>query len=122
VPSQAASQTLDPCSWTTDGKRPSPRSTHVPHNHQLVLADLGELVVADGIDAHSDHLFAVAHAAHAVAPAAAAVLVDTHDSEIARLRALAVASAAVLRSPAAVRLLRAALTDGTSTSARLLAA
>ena len=86
------------------------------------LADLGELVVADGIDAHSDHLFAVAHAAHTVAPAAAAVLVDTHDSEIARLRALAVASAAVLRSPAAARLLRAALTDGTPTSARPLAA
>ena len=85
------------------------------------LADLGELVVADGIGAHSDHL-SVAHAAHTVAPAAAAVLVDTHDSEIARLRALAVASAAVLRSPAAAKLLRAALTDGIPADARPLAA
>ena len=86
------------------------------------LADLGELVVADGISAHSDHLFAVAHAAHTVAPAAAAVLADTHGSEIARLRALAVASAAVLRNPAAARLLRAALMDGTPTSTLPLAA
>ena len=86
------------------------------------LADLGELVIADGIGAHSDHLFAVAHAAQTVAPAAAAVLVDTKESEIARLRALAVASAAVLRSPAAARLLRAALTDGKPASARPLAA
>ncbi len=86
------------------------------------LAGLGELVVADGVGAHSDHLFAVARAAHTVAPAAAAVLVDPHDSQIARLRALAVASAAVLRSPAAARLLPAALTHGTPASARPLAA
>ncbi|HET6918308.1 MAG TPA: hypothetical protein VFI46_02460 [Jiangellaceae bacterium] len=66
--------------------------------------------------------FAVAHAAHTVAPATAAVLVDTHDSQIARPRALAVASAAVLRSPAAARLLRAAPTHGTPAAARPLAA
>jgi hypothetical protein len=86
------------------------------------LASLGALVAADGIDAHLGHLVAVAHAAQAVVPAAAAVLTDTREPEIARLRALAIASAAVLRDTAAARSLQAALTQRDPASARAIAA
>jgi hypothetical protein len=86
------------------------------------LAGLGEQVVADGICAHSDHVFAVARAARTVTPAATAVLVDPQESEIARSRALAVVAAAVLRGPAAARLSRVVLAGGIPAGARPLAA
>jgi ATP-dependent protease ClpP protease subunit len=75
------------------------------------LADLGELVAADGIVASHGDLILVAGAAQAVSPAAAAVLIDPGQPHVARRRALAVVSAAVLRNAAARRSLRQALVD-----------
>lgn len=73
------------------------------------LADLGARVASDGITAHSGDALVVGDVALAVAPAAATVLADLGQPEVARLRALAVASSAVLRNPAATRSLGSAL-------------
>jgi hypothetical protein len=75
------------------------------------LADLGELVAANGVVAGHGDLLLVAGAAHAVSPAAAAVLIDPDQPHVAKRRALAVVSAAVLRNPIARKSLRQALVD-----------
>ena len=75
------------------------------------LIDVGELIAAEGIHAGHGDLMLVAGAARAVAPAAAAVLTDPGQPDVARRRALAVVSAAVLRNPAASRSLGQALID-----------
>jgi hypothetical protein len=75
------------------------------------LAEVGELVAAEGITAGHADVLLVAGAARATSPAAAAVLTDPEQPDIARHRALAVVSAAVLRNAAATRLLRQALID-----------
>jgi hypothetical protein len=73
------------------------------------LARLGTRVAIDGMSAHSADVLALAQVALAVAPAAAAVLGDSGQPEVARQRALAVASSAVLRNRATSESLRAAL-------------
>jgi hypothetical protein len=82
------------------------------------LAELGERIVADGIHAWHGDLLLVAGAARADSPAAAAVLIDPDEPDVARQRALAVASAAVLRNTAASRSLRHALVDDGAPSDR----
>ncbi|HJU97271.1 MAG TPA: hypothetical protein VJ644_04795 [Jiangellaceae bacterium] len=74
---------------------------------QSYLARLGARVAIDGISAHSADVLGLARAALAVAPAAAAVLGDSGQPEVARQRALAVASSAVLRNRAAAESLDA---------------
>ena len=86
------------------------------------LADLGALVEADGMALHHGRMSVVAGAAQVVSPAAAAVLVDPAEAGVARLRALAVASAALLREPDAAQSLRAALAGPVPASARPIAA
>jgi len=82
------------------------------------LAELGERIVADGIHAGHGDLLLVAGAARAHSPAAAAALIDPAEPDVARQRALAVASAAVLRNTAASRSLRQALVDDVASSGR----
>jgi hypothetical protein len=74
------------------------------------LAQLGELIAAEGIHAGCD-LLLVAGAAGSLAPAASEVLIDPDQPDVARNRAYAVASAAVLRDAVASALLRQALID-----------
>jgi hypothetical protein len=75
------------------------------------LAELGERIVADGVHAGHGDLLLVAGAARANSPAAAAALIDPDEPDVTRQRALAVASAAVLRNTAASRSLRRALAE-----------
>jgi hypothetical protein len=82
------------------------------------LAELGERIVADGIHTGHDDLLLIADAARADSPAAAAALIDPDEPEVARQRAVAVASAAVLRNTAASRSLRQALVDDVAPSGR----
>jgi hypothetical protein len=86
------------------------------------LADLGALVEADGMATHHGRVSVVAGAAQVVSPAAAAVLIDPAEPGVARLRALAVASTALLRDPAAAQSLCAALAAHVPASARPIAA
>ena len=75
------------------------------------LTELGELIAAQGIHAGNGDLLLVADAARAASPAAAAVLTDPDQPEVAKHRALAVVSAAVLRNGPASRSLGQALVD-----------
>jgi hypothetical protein len=75
------------------------------------LAQLGELIAAEGIHAGCGDLLLVAGAAGSLAPAASEVLIDPDQPDVARNRAYAVASAAVLRDAVASALLRQALID-----------
>jgi hypothetical protein len=75
------------------------------------LTELGELITAQGLHAGNGDLLLVAGAARAASPAAAAVLTDPDQPDVARHRAFAVASAAVLRNRAASRSLGQALVD-----------
>jgi hypothetical protein len=74
-----------------------------------LLAELGIRVADEGSDPYATITGAVAGAAAHVTPAAAGVLVDPDAPEVARMRALAVASAAVLRDDLASQLLGARL-------------
>jgi hypothetical protein len=82
------------------------------------LAELGERIVAHGIHAGHGDLLLVASAARADSPAAAAALIDPAEPDVARQRALAVASATVLRNTAASRSLHQALVDDVAPSDR----
>jgi hypothetical protein len=95
-----------------------PGSNHVHTTVNSYLADLGALVEADGVAAHHGLVSVVAGAARVVSPAAAAVLIDPDEPGVVRLRALAVASAALLRDPAAARSLRTALAGPVPATAR----
>ena len=86
------------------------------------LAGLGTRIAADGITPHAGDVLVVADAAARVAPAAARVLADVAQPEVARGRALAVASSAILRSRAASESLGTALTDVAGTDLALIAA
>lgn len=81
------------------------RSTTVPTTIPTAaeLADLGALVAESGPDAHHRELVRLAHIARSIVgpTAAAEVLADADAPSIARQRALAVVSAAVLRDGAA---------------------
>jgi hypothetical protein len=82
------------------------------------LAELGERIVADGVHAWHGDLLLVADAARADSPAAAAALIDADEPDVARQRALAVASTAVLRNTAASWSLRQALAEDVHPSDR----
>lgn len=77
---------------------------------RIYLADLGAQIAAHGTAGYGD-LLLVAGLARTVSPAAASVLVDPDQPDVARRRALAVVSAAVLRNEAASRWLHQALAD-----------
>ena len=62
-----------------------------------VLAELGERIAEDGPAAHHLHLQHLSTLAADIAPGAAAALVDRGAPDVVRQRAVAVASAALLR-------------------------
>lgn len=66
-----------------------------------ILADLGARVAEDGPASHHRQMLRLSALVVDVAPAAAAVIADPDASPVVRQRALATASAALLRHPAA---------------------
>lgn len=77
--------------------------THRTDTHsdlRIQLDRIGHRIAELGTNAEIDRLAALADAVRHVAPGAAAALVDPDGSEISRLRAFAVAGAALLRLPA----------------------
>ena len=72
-------------------------TVQIHHDH------LAHRLIADGTRAHRGALAVLSLAVHEIAPGASAALVDWEGSEVARLRAYAVAREA-LRTAAAARL------------------
>lgn len=86
---------------TTDDPRVETEGGHARADLQDWLAELGERVADDGLAAHYEQLMHVAHLALAVSPTAASVLADVREPGVARARALAVVSAALVRAQSA---------------------
>ena len=84
----------------TEPTRPDSLREEPAMDTALLLIELGERVAEDGPAAHDPMLLEVSDLAAAAAPAAAAVLADRTAPPVVRARALAVATAALLRTAA----------------------